>query len=144
MMTDTLEQQLEKWKKALLIYLGAGTTLLLTALIDLPAQIVQARSDPYRVVDGWYGLGFILFIACLTPGVLLLATPRWRQANLAGRTPTGFGFLGVAWLDMLSFSLRSGGLLPAAFHYFVFALGVILAVSYLLLRRRPRKEEMFP
>lgn len=143
-MTETLEQQLEKWKKTLLIYLGAGMTLLLVALIDLPAQMLQARSNHFIMVDGWYGLWFILLIACLTPGVLLLATPRWRQAQLEDRVPTGFGFLGVAWLVMLGFSMHTSTLLPTVFHFLIFALGVMLAVVYLLLRRRPRKEEMFP
>lgn len=143
-MIETLEMQLEKWKKALLVYLGAGSTLLLVALIDLPAQMLQTGGAQFQGIDGWYGLWFILLIACLAPGVLLLAAPRWRKSQLADRTPTGFGFLGVAWLAMLGFSLHGGALLPVVFHFLVFALGVILGGAYLLLRRRPRKEEMFP
>ncbi len=143
-MTDTLEQQLEKWNKVLLIYLGAGITSLLVALVDLPVRIMSLRSNLSMAVDGWCGVCLILFIACLTPGVLLLATPRWRNAQIVGRVPTGFGFLGVAWLAMLSFSLYINVLLPMVFHFIVFALGVILALAYLLFQRRPRKEEIFP
>ena len=143
-MTESLEQQLEKWKKVLLVYLGAALALLITALIDLPARITMLRQDNRMVVDGWLGLWFILLIASLTPGVLLLVVPRWRKAELEGRVTTGFGFLGVAWLVMLGFSFQVNVLLPAVGHFIIFALGLFLAAFYLLRRGKPRKEEIFP
>lgn len=143
-MTDPLEQQLEKWNKVFWIYLGAGGTLVLVALIDLPARLMSLRNNSSMVVDGWCGVCAILFIACLIPGALLLAAPRWREAQIAGRACTGFGFLGIAWLALLGFSLYVNALLPMAFHLLVFILGVILAFAYLFLKRRHRKEEIFP
>ena len=144
-MTESLEQQLEKWKKVLLVFLGAALALLITALIDLPARMTILQQDSRMVVDGWLGVWFILLIACLTPGIMLLIVPRWRNAQLEGRSATGFGFLGVAWLVMLGFSLHVNVLLLAVGHFIIFALGLFLAAFYLLLRRsQPRKEEIFP
>lgn len=144
-MTETLEQQLEKWKRVLLVYLGAGSALALIALVDLPMRVLEQRANPATVIDGWYGLWFLLLLSSLTPGLLLLLAPRWRSAKLQSRLPTGFGFLGVAWLAMLGFSLRGSVLLPVAFHFIVAASGAVLAGGYLFLRRGlPRKEEMFP
>ena len=153
-MTETLEEQLEKWKKAWLIFLGAGSALFLTALIDFPARIYEYRSNASileirgtgsMLVDGWFGVWFILLIACLTPGILLLLAPRWRKSQLEQRAATGYGFLGVAWLLMAGFSLRMNVMLPALGHFVILTWGPLLAVILLLLRRaQPRKEEMFP
>lgn len=144
-MSDSLDLQLAKWKKVLLVYLGAGMALVLAALVDLPARVQSLRSDHAMVVDGWCGLAFILFIAGLTPGLTLLAAPHWRAVSREERLPAAFGFLGVSWLALLSFGLRAAVLLPWAFHLTVAGVGVGLAGAYLLLRRgRLRKEEMFP
>lgn len=144
-MSEDLNRQLAKWKKVLLVYLGAGIALTLAALVDLPGQMQVMRSVHAMTVDGWCGLAAILWLASLTPGIALLVAPHWRQAQLEDRVSVAFGFLGVAWLALLGFSLRVNVLLPWAFHLIVAALGVGLAGWYLLLRRgRPRKEEMFP
>ena len=144
-MTETLEVQLQKWQKSLLVFLGAGATLFLTVLIDFPSRMAALRQDGNMLVDGWFGLWFLLLIASLTPGILLLLAPRWRKSQLEQRVPTGFGFLGVAWLVMLGFSLRMNVLLPPLGHFLIAASGPLVAAIYLLLRRaQPRKEEMFP
>ena len=97
------------------------------------------------LVDGWFGLWFLLLIASLTPGILLLLAPRWPKSQLAQPVPTGFGFLGVAWLVMPGFRLRMNVLLPPPGHFLIAASGPLVAAIYLLLRRaQPRKEEMFP
>ncbi len=144
-MIETLEVQLEKWKKALLIFLGAGSALFLMALVDFPARMATLRQDGNPLVDGGFGIWFLLLIACLIPGILLLASPRWRKSQLEQRAATGYGFLGVAWLLMAGFSLRMNVLLPAIGHFIFLTWGPLLAVILLLLRRTPqRKEEMFP
>lgn len=143
-MTESLEQQLEKWRKVLLVYLGAALALLITALIDLPARISILQQNNGMMVDGWLGVWFILLIACLTPGILLLVIQRWRKAELEGRVTTGFSFLGVAWLVMLGFSFHVNVLLPAVGHFIIFALGLFLAVFFLVSRGKHRKEEIFP
>ena len=144
-MTETLEVQLQKWRKILLVFLGAGATLFLTALIDFPARMATLREDGNTLIDGWLGIWFLLLIACLTPGILLLLAPRWRKSQLEQRAATGYGFLGVAWLLMAGFSLRMNVMLPALGHFIILTWGPLLAVILLLLRRaQPRKEEMFP
>lgn len=144
-MIETLEVQLQKWRKILLVFLGAGATLFLMALVDFPARMATLRQDGNTLVDGWLGIWFLLLIACLTPGILLLASPRWRKSQLEQRAATGYGFLGVAWLLMAGFSLRMNVLLPAIGHFIFLTWGPLLAVILLLLRRTPqRKEEMFP
>ncbi len=144
-MTETLEVQLQKWQKTLLVFFGAGAVLFLTALSDFPSRMAALRQEGYTLIDGWFGLWFILLVACLTPGILLLLAPSWRKSQLEQRVPTGFGFLGVAWLVMLGFSLRMNVLLPPLGHFLIAASGPLLAAIYLLLRRnQPRKEEMFP
>lgn len=144
-MTETLEVQLQKWQKTLLVFLGAGATLFLTALIDFPARMATLREDGNTLIDGWLGIWFLLLIACLTPGILLLLAPRWRKSQLEQRAATGYGFLGVAWLLMAGFSLRMNVMLPALGHFIILTWGPLLAVILLLLRRaQPRKEEMFP
>ena len=144
-MTETLEVKQQKWQKTLLVFLGAGATLFLTVLIDFPSRMAALRQDGNMLVDGWFGLWFLLLIASLTPGILLLLAPRWRKSQLEQRVPTGFGFLGVAWLVMLGFSLRTNVLLPPLGHFLISASGPLVAAIYLLLRRaQPRKEEIFP
>ena len=144
-MIETLEVQLQKWRKILLVFLGAGATLFLMALVDFPARMATLRQDGNTLVDGWLGIWFLLLIACLTPGILLLASPRWRKSQLEQRAATGYGFLGVAWLLMAGFSLRMNVLLPAIGHFIFLTWGPLLAVILLLLRRTPqRKEKMFP
>ncbi|NMB67162.1 MAG: hypothetical protein GYA20_00175 [Chloroflexi bacterium] len=142
-MIETLEVQLQKWRKILLVFLGAGATLFLMALVDFPARMATLRQDGNTLVDGWFGIWFLLLIASLTPAILLLM-PRWRKSQLEQRAATGYGFLGVAWLLMAGFSLRMNVLLPAIGHFIFLTWGPLLAVILLLLRRTPqRKEEMF-
>jgi hypothetical protein len=142
-MIETLEVQLQKWRKILLVFLGAGATLFLMAVVDFPARMATLRQDGNTLVDGWFGIWFLLLIASLTPAILLLM-PRWRKSQLEQRAATGYGFLGVAWLLMAGFSLRMNVLLPAIGHFIFLTWGPLLAVILLLLRRTPqRKEEMF-
>ena len=144
-MIETLEVQLQKWRKILLVFLGAGATLFLMALVDFPARMATLRQDGNTLVDGWFGIWFLLLIASLTPAILLLLMPHWRKSQLEQRAATGYGFLGVAWLLMAGFSLRMNVMLPALGHFIFLTWGPLLAVILLLLRRTPqRKEEMFP
>jgi len=142
-MNEIMEKQLDNWKKVLLGYVGATVTLILIALIELPTQIINTHETRFVSIDGWLGPWFILEIASLVPGLILLLS--WRQMPLAQRMPTGFGFLAVAWLNLLAFNLHLATYLAKTFSIFVFVTGAMLAVLYLLLRRsQPRKEEIFP
>lgn len=144
-MIEILEKQLAQWEKVLYGYCGVALTLMLIALIELPDRIVNAAQNHYVSVDGWLGLWFILEIAALTPGLILLLAHPWRLLPLARRLPVGFGYLAVAWLGMLAFDLHLVTFLPVSYHIVVFALAAVLSGLYQLLRRNPqRKEELFP
>ncbi len=142
-MNEIMEKHLENWKKVLLGYVGAVVTLILIALIELPTRIVTAHETQFVSIDGWLGPWFILEIASLVPGLILLLS--WRQMPLERRLPTGIGFLAVAWLGLLAFDLHLAPDLPVTFNIVVFGSGTLLAAVYILLRRgKPRKEEIFP
>jgi len=148
MSREQLEQQLEKWKRILLTYTGAAATLLVIALVELPMTIAATASDPDAsfTIDGWYAVWFVLVLACLTPGILLLLGPSWRVVPLAQRLGTGFGFLGSAWTALMAFDLRISALdVPPAFHFVVALFGLALLLAYLILKRKLSVgEELFP
>jgi FtsH-binding integral membrane protein len=147
MSREQLEQQLEKWKRILLVYVGSAATLLVIALVELPATVAAANEpDASFVIDGWYAVWFVLVLACLTPGIMLLIGPSWRVVPKAQRLGTGFGFLGSAWVALMAFDLRVAALdIPPLFHYAVALFGVALLVAYLILKRKSRVgEELFP
>lgn len=142
-----LENQLLKWQKLLLAYAGAAVILLATTLAELPLYL-ESYQDIGRVMDvnPWFGICFMLLLACLTPGILLLAGQAWRKLPLARRLPASFGFLGCAWVALAAFDLRLLPLaLPLFLHLFIFGLGIALAASYLAFTHRQGKsEELFP
>ena len=148
MSRELLETQLEKWKRILLVYTGAATTLLVIALVELPANVAAAAETDSAsfVIDGWYGVWFVLVLACLTPGILLLLGPSWRVVPLAERLGPGFGFMGTAWVAVLAFDFRVAALdVPPLFHCAVATFGVALVVAYLFLKRRlVVGKELFP
>jgi len=142
-----LESQLAKWQKLLLIYAGAAGILLATTLAELPLYLESyQRIGRVMNVNPWFGICFVLLLACLTPGILLLAGRAWSKLPLARRLPVAFGFLGCAWATLAAFDLRLLPLdLPPFLHLFIFSLGIVLTTSYLVFTRRQGKsEELFP
>lgn len=146
MTREQLEKQLAKWKQVLLAYAGAAVTLLVIALVELPAIALARSYDTALQIDGWYGVWLVLELGCIAPGFMLLLAPSWRKLPRALRLNPGFGFLACAWAALLAFDIRTTGLaLPVAFHFVVAGLGVILLVTYLLLKRKMGVgEELFP
>ena len=146
MSRDQLEKQLAKWKNVLLAYAGAAVTLLVIALVELPAINFARSENNALLIDGWYAVWLVLELGCIAPGFMLLLAPSWRALPRALRFNPGFGFLACAWVALLAFDLRTTGLaLPVAFHFVVAGLGVILLVTYLLLKRKMGVgEELFP
>jgi hypothetical protein len=142
-----LESQLIKWQRLLLIYAGAAGILLATTLAELPLYLESyQRMGRVMNVNPWFGICLVLLLACLTPGILLLAGRAWRTLPLARRLPSAFGFLGCAWAALAAFDLRTLPLEPPVYmHLLIFGLGVILATVFLALTRRPKiNEELFP
>ncbi len=146
MSREQLEKQLAKWKNLLLAYAGAAVTLLVIALVELPAITIARSYDSALQIDGWYGVWLVLELGCLAPGFMLLLAPSWRKLPRALRLNPGFGFLACAWTAWLALDMRIAGMdVPPAFHFVVAGLGAALLVSYLLLKRKLGVgEELFP
>ncbi len=146
MSREQLEKQLSKWKNVLLAYTGSAVTLLVIALVELPAINVARNADNALQIDGWYGVWLVLELGCIAPGFMLLLAPSWRKLPLSLRLNPGFGFLASAWAALLAFDLRIAGLdVPPPFHFVVAGLGVVLLATYLLLKRKMGVgEELFP
>ena len=146
MSREQLEKQLAKWKNVLLAYAGAAVTLLVIALVELPAINIARSYDGALQIDGWYGVWLVLEMGCIAPGFMLLLAPSWRALPRPLRLNPGFGFLACAWVALLAFDLRVAGLgLPVGFHFVVAGLGVLLLATYLLLKRKMGVgEELFP
>ncbi len=146
MTQDQLEKQLAKWKQVLLAYAGAAVTLLVIALVELPAITIARNYDSALQIDGWYGVWLVLELGCIAPGFMLLLAPSWRALPRALRLNPGFGFLACAWAALLAFDIRIAGLgVSRYFHFAVAGLGVALLVTYLLLKRKMGVgEELFP
>ncbi len=143
---DQLEKQLAKWKNVLLLYTGAAVTLLVIALVELPAITIARSADNALLIDGWYGVWLVLELGCIAPGFMLLLAPSWRKLPRSLRLNPGFGFLACAWVALLAFDLRVAGLdVPVAFHFVVAGLGAILLATYLVFKRKIGVgEELFP
>ncbi len=146
MSREQLEKQLAKWKQVLLAYAGAAVTLLVIALVELPAINLARSYENALKIDGWYGVWLVLELGCIAPGFMLLLAPSWRELPRALRLNPGFGFLACAWTALLALAIRIGGLGVSRYFYFTVAgLGVALLVTYLLLKRRMDVgEELFP
>ena len=144
---NELESQLLKWQKLLLVYAGAAGILLAATLAELPLYLESfRRMGRVMTVNPWFGICFVLLLACLWPGILLLAGHTWRTLPLARRLPSAMGFLGCAWAALAAFDLRFLPLEPPLYmHLLIIGLGAILAASYLVFsRRQGKREEHFP
>ena len=144
---NDLESQLLKWQKMMLVYAGAAGLLLATALAELPIYLESyQRMGRVMNINPSFGICFVLLLACLTPGILLLVGRAWRTLPLARRLPAAFGFLGCAWATLAAFDLRIWPLAPPlALHLVILGLGVVLAASFMVFtRRRKINEELFP
>jgi hypothetical protein len=136
-------QNLEIWKKRLIFVSGAVTTLILTALTDLP---FPGMGENHRIdIDGWFGIWFILETTCLVTGAYLLLSPRWKEIPFPLRMNPIFSYFTAAWVTLLALSMHLTVLMPTALHFFVAGMGFLLVASYAIVRwRTNRLEEIFP
>jgi hypothetical protein len=146
MSREQLEKQLARWKNVLLFYTGSAVTLLVIALVALPAINIARSTNNALLIDGWYGVWLVLELGCIAPGFMLLLAPSWRKLPRPLRFNPGFGFLACAWVALLAFDLRVAVLdVPVTYHFVVAGLGVVLLATYLLLKRKMGVgEELFP
>jgi len=142
MSPEYLERQLAVYQRLLLAVLGAAVTLLATAVADLP-------NNPTLYFPGWYAVWFILQLASLLPGAVLLGGGAFRSLPLAQRLDTGFGFLALTWIVLAALGLKLAGTLAVpwlALGAVLGGLALALGLAYALLRRRhvSQPEAMFP
>lgn len=135
---DSLHQRFELWKRILFINIGASITLVATGIADLPNL-----SGPY--FPGWYGVWFVIQLACLLPGFVLLWGKHWMQIPLRDRLNTILGYFAVTWVAALSAAIRMGLNLAELARFFLIG-WVIIALGYGWLRRKSIKAdtEIFP
>lgn len=125
----SLEKRLEIWKRILLIETGAAFTLLATSIADLPNL-----SKPY--FPGWYGVWFIILMASLLPGFILLLGKHWMQIPIQERLNTIFGFFAITWVNFFAAGIRNGPSSSSEFNYFLLVSAIAIAGGYWWLRRK--------
>jgi len=134
----SMEKRLEIWKRILLIDIGAAFTLLATGIADLPNI-----SEPY--FPGWYGVWFILLLASLFPGFILLLGKHWMQISLQDRLNTMFGFFALTWVNFFSGGIMGRGI-SSEYIYFLLVSAVAIAWGYWGSRRKilRSRSDIFP
>jgi hypothetical protein len=139
MNTELLEKRLKIWKRILLIDVGAAFTLVATGIADLP-------NIPNPYFPGWYGVWFVILLASLFPGFILLIGKQWMQLPLHSRLNTIFGYFAITWVTFFSIVIRAGRNTSSEFIYFLVGSAVAIAVGYWWLRRKCLKSqgEIFP
>ena len=136
---DSLEKKLMLWKQILFIVLGASITLLATGVGELP------MGNPF--FPGWYAVWFVIQLAAILPGFVLLLGKHWVKLPLKERLNTIFGYFAVAWIVFLAFGVRSLVLpLPGSYWWIAGLALVMIAGSYGWLYRKlfHTPEEIFP
>ena len=136
---NSLEKRLEIWKRVLFINIGASFTLLATGIAELPNI-----SRPY--FPGWYGVWFIVQLASLLPGFVLLWGKHWMQMPLRERLNTIFGYFVVAWITLLPVGIRMGSNTPDSFNFLFLGCAIAITIGYWRLRRMSieTQNEIFP
>lgn len=136
MTTEYLEQQLEKWQRVLLLFLGVGLMMAVSTF-----GIVGEYSFSYGWVTAWV----VLQLGTIPAGLLMLFSKDWRRLPLMQRLTTALGFLGTGWLGWLAIGFRVASESSIAFA-FILLPGAVLAAIYLLLCRAntASPEEIFP
>ncbi|MCL4489267.1 MAG: hypothetical protein M1570_14220 [Chloroflexi bacterium] len=146
MSTEQLESKLEGSKRWLMFFAGVTLILLAWAIAGVPSK--------FSYVWTYYLLWFVFQVTAAATGLMILVNRDWRELPLARRLDPAFGFLAMAWLLFLVFLIKSsrdesylwGGASTLLLYALVLAAGIVLALSYWMLRRARAhsSEEMFP
>lgn len=136
---NSLEKRLEIWKRILLIEIGAAFTLLATGIADIPNN-----SSPY--FPDWHDVWFVILMASLFPGFILLLGKHWKQIPIQERLNTIFGFFAITWVNFFAVGIRSGPATSSEFNYFLLVSAVAIAGGYGWLRRKilSSRGDIFP
>jgi len=139
---EQLEKRLEFWKRGLLVAIGASVTLLATTLAESSRHVSFSFSDAFW---GWYLVWMVIWLAVAPPGFYLLMSRRWRKVSLSSRLNPAFGYLGCAWLVLLSAGIRGFSNSDPACNSLIVITAFILGGTYWYLRKKKDKpEEIFP
>jgi hypothetical protein len=136
---NSLKKGLETWKYFLFINIGASITLLATGLAELPNL-----SKSY--FPGWYGVWFVVQLASLLPGFILLLGKHWIQIPLRDRLHTIFGYFVITLVNVLSIGLRMDPKSANPLNFFLLGCVLTIGFCYWWLRRKSLgiQNEMFP
>ena len=137
---EQLEKQLELWKRGLFVALGSSVTLFAITLAE------SSRDSFFSsAIWGWYLVWVVVWLAIAPPGFYLLLSKRWRKVSLSTRLNTAFGYLGCAWMVLLSAGIKGYSSGDHACSTLIVITAFILGGSYLYLRRKKNEpEEIFP
>jgi hypothetical protein len=136
----SLHKRLDHWKHILFVDLGALTVLWLQALLHY-------QESHHLVFEAdWYSVWFIVQLAALLPGFVLLWGKHWMQIPLSERLHTIFGYFAVAWLTLLPVGVRIGPDTSKSFNLFLLGCALAIGVGYWQLHRKAQgsPNEMFP
>jgi hypothetical protein len=95
MPTDSLENNLAKFKRVLLIWVGAVATLLAVAIGDIP----NSHSPCF---PGWYGVWIVVQVGTITPAIMLLFGSGFGRLPLPERLNPLFAYLFVRWIALVA------------------------------------------
>jgi hypothetical protein len=132
---EQLEKRLEFWKRGLLVALGASVTLYATTLAE------SSQDGFWR----WYFVWVVIWLAVAPPGFYLLMSRKWRKVSLSSRLNSAFGYLGCAWLVLLSAGIRGfSSSNPGCNTLIVITAFVLGAAFWYLRKKKDKSEELFP
>jgi len=135
---EQLEIRLEFWKRGVLVAVGASITFFATTL----AESSRFLSSTFW---GWYLIWIIIWLAVAPPGFYLLMSRKWRKVSLSSRLNVAFGYLGCAWLVLLSAGIRGFSSSDPACNTVIVITGLVLGAVYWYLRKKKDEpEELFP
>jgi hypothetical protein len=136
---NKLEQRLEIWKRILFIITGASLSLFVQAVLTF----LLSQSLLYDA--SWYGAWFIVQLASLLPGFVLLWGKHWVQIPLHERLNTIFGYFAIAWFTLLPVGVRIERYSSKSFNFVLLGSAIAIAISYWSLRRKNiDPQEIFP
>ena len=143
MPAERIYNELEKYKKALLVVLGIVGTLLFTALIG------DTRFYPGDAPCGWFGLWFLTTVACIPLGIVMLFGNWWREIPLEDRRRTAMGYLLVGFINFISLAFLTRWYSIASYAFTIpltVGYGIILLIitTRLNIVVKEEKEELFP
>ena len=137
---DSLQRRFVIWKYILFINIGASVVLFIQSVL----HYIEAHNLLFQF--SWYGAWFMVQLATLFPGFVLLWGKHWMQIPLYERINTIFGYFGIAWFTFLPVGFRFGSDEFKSYNLLLLSMGVAIVICYGWLRRKSidKQNEIFP